>query len=212
MAAALTANGLANRAALLDWRRQHFEDLGDLSGGKLELGGRLKIFRLQFQVAPRELEAMEDQFKLEPEVHALIVERFANSSCGEKLSGVFSGPPMAHRSRDDRRWESAFARFVDFYGTAQLASDLTVDPSAVYHWLAGKTFPRAPLAGEILRLAHSRGFRLSFQQIYDHVRTIRVQRAAAVERKTASTFATGVIPITAGARRAGAAISANTGS
>jgi hypothetical protein len=74
---------------------------------------------------------------------------------------------------DERYWKSKFARFVRSYGVDQLAAQLHIQPSAIYHWLRGTTAPR-PIHAEIIqRLARERGARLTMDAIYGHFLSFR---------------------------------------
>jgi hypothetical protein len=76
---------------------------------------------------------------------------------------------MCHRDSD--RWKSSrFARFVLSYGVADLATELDIHPSAVYHWIRGVSAPRRGYAVVIQDLAHESGVRLTLDQIYQHSR------------------------------------------
>jgi transcriptional regulator with XRE-family HTH domain len=68
----------------------------------------------------------------------------------------------------DRRWESPFGCFVDFYGADELASRMDVHRTAVYHWVSGKAAPRPEKAFAIRRIARSTGFTISLDDIYQH--------------------------------------------
>jgi hypothetical protein len=61
---------------------------------------------------------------------------------------------------NERYWKSKFARFVRSYGVHELAAQLDIQPSAIYHWLRGATAPRPVHAETIKRLARERGARL----------------------------------------------------
>jgi hypothetical protein len=69
---------------------------------------------------------------------------------------------------DERRWASKFARFVRSYGVDELAAQLHIQPSAIYHWLRGTAAPRPVIAANIQRLARERGARLTMDCIYGH--------------------------------------------
>ena len=70
------------------------------------------------------------------------------------------------RRADDGRWESKFGRFVSKVGAENLADQLGVDRTAVYHWIRGSTSPQTSTAIEIRSLAREQGFRISFDDIY----------------------------------------------
>lgn len=70
------------------------------------------------------------------------------------------------RKADEKRWESKFARFVNRFGVAELAAELGVNPSAIYHWIAGSTDPNIANAMTIRELAKGFGVRLSLDDIY----------------------------------------------
>jgi hypothetical protein len=65
-----------------------------------------------------------------------------------------------------KRWKSKFARFVGEYGATRIASELSIDASAIYHWIGGATTPRPAHAAVVQRLAHERGVRLTLDEIY----------------------------------------------
>jgi hypothetical protein len=78
-------------------------------------------------------------------------------------------PPITER----RTRNSKFERFILSYGVILLAAELSVQPSAVYHWIRGATAPR-PINAEIVqRLARERGVRLSMDQIYGRFLSLR---------------------------------------
>jgi transcriptional regulator with XRE-family HTH domain len=79
----------------------------------------------------------------------------------------------------ERYWKSKFARFVKSYGVIDLAKQLGIDPSAIYHWIQGDTAPRPVYAEIIQRVARERGARLTMDQIYGHFLSLR-DRAAEV--------------------------------
>jgi hypothetical protein len=70
--------------------------------------------------------------------------------------------------RDSDRWNSKFGRFVLSYGVADLAIDLGIDSSAIYHWIRGESAPRRVYAIAIRDLARESGERLTLDQIYQH--------------------------------------------
>lgn len=70
------------------------------------------------------------------------------------------------RRADDGRWQSKFGRFVSQYGAENLAEELGVDRTAVYHWIRGATSPQTATAAHIRVLARENGFRISFDDIY----------------------------------------------
>jgi hypothetical protein len=72
-----------------------------------------------------------------------------------------------------RRWRSKFARFIKSYGVESLAIKLDVRPSAIYHWISGRTAPRRTHAEILRRLARERGSRLTMDEIYEHARVVR---------------------------------------
>jgi hypothetical protein len=74
---------------------------------------------------------------------------------------------------DERYWKSKFARFVRSYGVDELAAQLHIRPSAIYHWLRGTTAPRPVHAENIQRLARERGVWLSMDAIYGHFLSLR---------------------------------------
>jgi hypothetical protein len=72
--------------------------------------------------------------------------------------------------RESNRWNSKFARFVRKYGVARLATQIEIQPSAIYFWIRGVTSPRRGHAEIIQRVARECGVRLSLDQIYQHTR------------------------------------------
>ncbi len=74
------------------------------------------------------------------------------------------------RKSNDRRWESKFAKFVQEYGVERLAKRLEIAPSAVYHWMSGRTSPRPAKAMAIQRIAKRSGRSLSLEEIFQHFR------------------------------------------
>jgi hypothetical protein len=70
--------------------------------------------------------------------------------------------------RKPENWDSEFGKFVRSYGVILLAARLHVDPSAVYHWIAGSTSPHPSNALAIQRLAKRRHITLSLDKIYEH--------------------------------------------
>jgi hypothetical protein len=77
---------------------------------------------------------------------------------------------------NERYWKSKFARFVKTYGVDELAVQLDVLPSAIYHWIRGATTPRPTHAAIIQRLARERGSRLTMDQIYGHSLSLRAAK------------------------------------
>lgn len=69
--------------------------------------------------------------------------------------------------------QTKFDQFVREFGVVNLSRELEINPSAVYHWLAGSTRPRIEYADQILSLAKRRRFALSLVEIYQHSRSIR---------------------------------------
>ena len=65
------------------------------------------------------------------------------------------------------RWESKFGRFVGEYGVEELAAELAIDATAVYHWLGGRTVPRLENALAIQRIARRERFSLTIAEIYE---------------------------------------------
>jgi hypothetical protein len=78
---------------------------------------------------------------------------------------------MGHKV--SRRWESKFARFVKAYGVALLAAALDIRPSAIFHWIGGRTSPRPANAFAMQKLAKRCNVELSLEDIYQHSREIR---------------------------------------
>lgn len=89
------------------------------------------------------------------------------------------------RKSEDKRWNSKFAGFVQDYGVENLAKRLRIAPSAVYHWMSGKTSPHPAKALSIQRIAKRRGLSLTLEEIYQHSRDVRsdpFKAAAAFQR------------------------------
>lgn len=72
--------------------------------------------------------------------------------------------------------QTKFDKFVRGFGVDELAQRLGVNPSAIYHWLAGSTSPHPANALKIQALAEQRGVRLSLDQIYQHFREVESER------------------------------------
>jgi hypothetical protein len=105
---------------------------------------------------------------------------------------------------EDRRWESPFARFVASYGVTALAARLSIDPSAVLHWVRGTTQPRTDIAFDICEFTRARGIDLSLEEIYGHSRKPRdwktrkdhvVRHSDRMWLDTGVIFSTGPAPI-----------------
>jgi len=75
--------------------------------------------------------------------------------------------------RRAENWDSEFGRFVKSYGVLLLATRLHVDPSAVYHWIAGSSSPHPSNAFAIQRLAKRRHIALSLDKIYERFQSAR---------------------------------------
>jgi len=76
-----------------------------------------------------------------------------------------------------------FDQFVRAFGVENLAQRLAVNPSAIYHWLAGSTSPHPANAIKIQKLAKRRGVALSLDEIYQHFRDVRSERYRAASLK-----------------------------
>jgi DNA-binding XRE family transcriptional regulator len=70
------------------------------------------------------------------------------------------------RKSKDKRWNSKFGVFLLAYGVKKLARELSLDPSAIYHWMRGRTSPHHATAIEIRRIAGSQRVSLSIEEIY----------------------------------------------
>lgn len=64
------------------------------------------------------------------------------------------------------KWNSRFGKFIRTYGTAKLATELAVNPSTIYHWMAGDSSPRPTTAQQLLIAAKTIQFRLTHRDIY----------------------------------------------
>jgi hypothetical protein len=91
---------------------------------------------------------------------------------------------------NERFWRSEFARFVKSYGVDELAVQLDVQPSAIYHWIRASTTPRLVHAETIQRLARERGEKLTMDEIYGHFLSLRAAEVACKPRSETSTSAT----------------------
>jgi hypothetical protein len=83
--------------------------------------------------------------------------------------------------RNSQQWQSPFARFVERYGVPPLAARLSVERSAVYHWIAGSHQPRAAIALQICELAREIGIDLSLEEVYRHATKPRDCKVGKVE-------------------------------
>ena len=90
---------------------------------------------------------------------------------------------------EGRNRKSKFERFILSYGVILLAVELSVQPSAVYHWLRGATAPRPVNAEIVQRLARERGVRLSLEQIYGHFHSLRAAKLRSEQSLEASASA-----------------------
>jgi hypothetical protein len=68
---------------------------------------------------------------------------------------------------------SKFGRFVGEYGVEELATELSIDETAVYHWVAGRTTPRLENALAILKIAKRERVTLTIVEIRQHRNEIR---------------------------------------
>jgi DNA-binding transcriptional regulator YdaS (Cro superfamily) len=87
------------------------------------------------------------------------------------------------RRKEDKRWDSKFAKFIHEYGVENLAHRIAVHPSAIYQWLRGATSPHPANAIKIQKLAGERGVHLSLDEIYQHFREIRSEHYTASSLK-----------------------------
>jgi hypothetical protein len=71
------------------------------------------------------------------------------------------------------RWESKFGRFVGEFGVEELAAELSIDATAVYHWVSGRKAPRFENALAIEGIAKRERVRLTIAEIYQHRNEIR---------------------------------------
>lgn len=93
------------------------------------------------------------------------------------------------RQRFPKRWNSKFARFVERYGVARIATELHIDPTAIYHWIRAVTRPKPELAAIIQRIAGQHGTKLTLDDIYGHSANLRSADpsiAVQIERKKVS--------------------------
>lgn len=79
---------------------------------------------------------------------------------------------MSRRS-PDKRWESKLGQFVLSFGIEKLARRLRIEPSAIYHWMSGRTSPHPSKAITLQGIAKRRGISLSLDEIYQHFRDVR---------------------------------------
>lgn len=71
-----------------------------------------------------------------------------------------------------------FAKFIRGFGVEDLARRLDVNPSAIYHWLRGKTIPDPKNALKVQKLAKRRGIELSLNEIYEPSREVRSETSS----------------------------------
>ena len=74
--------------------------------------------------------------------------------------------------------QSKFDKFVRGFGVEDLARRLDVNPSAIYHWLRGKTIPDPKNAVKVQKLAKRRRVELSLDEIYQHSREVRSETSS----------------------------------
>lgn len=84
-----------------------------------------------------------------------------------------TGSPHPNGQRDFQsvglaNWATPFARFVGEFGVHSLAERLSIEPSAIYHWIRGATSPRPAIAFELCELAREISMPLSFEEVYRH--------------------------------------------
>lgn len=77
---------------------------------------------------------------------------------------------------DMKPWDSKLAKFVQGYGVSKLAKELSVQPSAIYHWIRGATSPHPSKAQALQRLAKLAGVAITLDEIYAHFRGLRSER------------------------------------
>lgn len=80
------------------------------------------------------------------------------------------------KKSDADRWDSKLATFVKSYGVVPLSRELNVVPSAIYHWIRGKTSPHPSKALALQRLAKLAGTPISLDEIYSHFKGVRSER------------------------------------
>jgi hypothetical protein len=83
---------------------------------------------------------------------------------------------MKRENRVAKKERTKFDQFVRAFGINELAQRLSVDPTAIYHWLRGSTSPHPANAIKIQKLAKQRGVVLSLDEIYQHFREVRSER------------------------------------
>ena len=75
----------------------------------------------------------------------------------------------------DRRWETAFGRWIKKYNVMRLVDDMrrgghSLTPSAVYYWLRGSAVPRPDKACALVRLSNGA---LTLEDIYAHTQEMK---------------------------------------
>lgn len=80
---------------------------------------------------------------------------------------------MARRSKNKRWGNSKFARFVQNFGVEELANELGVHPTAVYHWMGRRNRPHSLKFVSINQIARRRGVTLSIAEILRYFRDVR---------------------------------------
>lgn len=70
--------------------------------------------------------------------------------------------------RASGRWSTPLGRWVGQFGAPRLAEELGVRRQTVYHWIAGRSRPRTPVALRIVALSSGA---LSLEALYREQRT-----------------------------------------
>jgi hypothetical protein len=69
-------------------------------------------------------------------------------------------------------WTGRFAVFVREYGVRNLANELGVALSSVYHWIEGSWRPEYSKGERIVEIAKGAKFELSIEDVMNHHKTI----------------------------------------
>lgn len=95
-----------------------------------------------------------------------------NSSSPRKSHRIQSEVEPPNRGgRPRNEYAGKFGAFVMKVLPENLATELNVDPAAVYQWLRGEHIPRPKKALAIVEIARREGVTLSLEDIYVHALT-----------------------------------------
>jgi hypothetical protein len=67
-------------------------------------------------------------------------------------------------------WETKFGLWVRNHGVDILCQELDVTKNAIYHWIAGRSQPRAEHCQKMIELSHGG---LSLKDILDHAGSVQ---------------------------------------